>query len=168
MISATSERLMVGEGQCLWCGDPRSEAMLTCALFKIRTRTIYVLDILKVSMVSRSTCPFPTHWCLFSDVDLTIRTPRTLVLQPPRHTRPCSSTRLPSDEDTRLVSICLRLHLPLLGMIRCAHFTSDDFLRHADLSRRQVLGETGITLNYDELVVYRSEAIIPTYLVIYG
>ncbi|EIM82320.1 ADP-ribosylation [Stereum hirsutum FP-91666 SS1] len=31
-----------------------------------------------------------------------------------------------------------------------------------------VLGETGITLNYDELVVYRSEAIIPTYLVIYG
>lgn len=31
----------------------------------------------------------------------------------------------------------------------------------------QVLGEVGFALNYDELVVYRSDAIIPTYLVIY-
>ncbi|EIM82323.1 uncharacterized protein STEHIDRAFT_160871 [Stereum hirsutum FP-91666 SS1] len=31
-----------------------------------------------------------------------------------------------------------------------------------------VLGETGISLNHDELVVYESEAIIPTYLVVYG
>lgn len=53
-------------------------------------------------------------------------------------------------------------------MIRCAHFTRDNLLSYTDLSPRQVLGETGITLNYDELVVYRSEAIIPTYLVIYG
>lgn len=152
----------------LWCGDPRPEAILTCALFQIRTRTIYVLYIFKVSMTYGPGRSFLTHWWLSSNVDLTIRTPRTPVLQSPRHTRPCSSTRSPSDEVTRLVSTCLLLHLPLLGMIRCAHFTRDNLLLYTDLSPRQVLGETGITLNYDELVVYRSEAIIPTYLVIYG
>ncbi|TFY64913.1 hypothetical protein EVG20_g5789 [Dentipellis fragilis] len=31
-----------------------------------------------------------------------------------------------------------------------------------------VLGEVGVSLNYDELVVYRSNAIIPVYLVIYS
>lgn len=32
----------------------------------------------------------------------------------------------------------------------------------------QVLGEVGEDLNYDEQVVYRDDAIIPAYLVIYG
>lgn len=34
--------------------------------------------------------------------------------------------------------------------------------------RMQVLGEAGGSLNYDELVVYRDEAVRPSYLVVYA
>lgn len=32
----------------------------------------------------------------------------------------------------------------------------------------QVLGETGAKLNYDETIVYREDALLPSYLVLYA